>query len=346
MADQPIQPVIIRRYKKYHTSSHGGAWKIAYADFVTAMMAFFLLMWLINVASEETRKGIAEYFSTRVISMKATSAGTGMIEGEVYATQSSKSDQETEIETDTENNSYTDKDNKRNVEPRAKQQSLVSEAVDIANLEKIDSKKNQEKQNQKESSTKPKIVKKTIEQESVTNEEEKEENESEKIAAEKQQQKEALQKIEDNIKTAFNALQKTEEFKHNLIVELTDEGIRIQIVDSSDREMFKSGSSTPAKFTEKIIRTLGKVITKLPNKINITGHTDSRIYNKKGYGNWELSSDRAHSTRRILEDSNVKSDRFVEVNGRADRDPLNKDDTKAPENRRISITVLYAESQK
>ena len=195
--------------------------------------------------------------------------------------------------------------------------------MNVVNLKKVDNKRNSEG------------VDKTLEKE----------QKSEKIADKKLQQKEIRQKIEDNIKTAFNSLQEVNKFKHNLIIELKDEGIRIQIVDSPDHEMFKSGSPIPAKFTEKIIRTLGGIITKLPNKIEITGHTDSRPYQRKGYGNWELSSDRAHSTRRILEESGVKSDLFVEVNGRADTDPLNKNNSKAPENRRVSITILYSEKQ-
>ncbi len=348
------RPIIIRRYRKSHPRPHGGVWKIAYADFVTAMMALFLLMWLINVSTEETKKGISEYFSTSLVSIKSSSVGTGVIEGEVSATKSGNSDQEEVTDANNIYNSYnsniptkedqhitqmlifpsefaasktgdketdhkitTSESNKPSVEHSVKRQDEISENT------KIDNKQYS------------KGINKTLEKE----------QESEKIAVKKLQQKEVHQKIEDNIKTAFNSLQEVEKFKHNLIIELKNEGIRIQIVDSPDHEMFKSGSPIPAKFTEKIIKALGGIITKLPNKIEITGHTDSRPYQKKGYGNWELSSDRAHSTRRILEESGVKSNLFVEVNGRADKDPLNKNNSKAPENRRVSITILYAESE-
>ena len=350
------RPIIIRRYRKSHSRPHGGVWKIAYADFVTAMMALFLLMWLINVSTEETKKGISEYFSTSLVSIKSSSVGTGVIEGEVSATKNGNSDQEEVTDANNRYNSYnsniptkedqhitqmqifpsefaasktgdketdhkittrTSESNKSSVEHSVKRQDEISENT------KIDNKQYSKGTN------------KTLEKE----------QESEKIAVKKLQQKEVRQKIEDNIKTAFNSLQEVEKFKHNLIIELKNEGIRIQIVDSPDHEMFKSGSPIPAKFTEKIIKALGGIITKLPNKIEITGHTDSRPYQKKGYGNWELSSDRAHSTRRILEESGVKSSLFVEVNGRADKDPLNKNNSKAPENRRVSITILYAESE-
>lgn len=397
------QPIIVKKYKKPHHQSHGGAWKIAYADFVTAMMAFFLLMWLVNVATEETKKGIAEYFTSSIISMESAGAGTGMIEGEVSAAQNSSS--ELEIENDSNNKSnaynsnvpkikeqevskmqlypdefasskmgdkdidrqittYTNESDKPNIEHRIKQQGVILEDKNVADLEKIDNKnhgkgvnetknreddekKNQEKQIEGTSLQNSTIIHEQLEQEqSLDSEKSIENKESEKSALEKLQQEEMMQKIENNIKEAFNSLQEIEKFKHNLIIELTDEGIRIQIIDSSDHEMFKSGSPLPVKFTENIISTLGHVLEKLPNKINITGHTDSKPYNRKGYGNWELSSDRAHATRRILENSSIKNERFIEVNGRADRDPFNKKDPAAPENRRISITVLFDELQK
>ena len=396
MADRPI---IIKRYKKAHHLTHGGAWKIAYADFVTAMMAFFLLMWLINVTTEETKKGIAEYFTSSVIVMESASTGTGMIEGETSAVQNGNSEREIEDENNNKSNTYnsnipkmkdqaapriqsypddfapsemgdkdinrkittyTNESNNPNVEHRVERQGAIPEDTNVADLKKIDNKDhgkgadetenidNADKKNQVQSiiAKNLKAIDKQLEQQLTASEKAAEDKELEKAAAEDLQKKEMIQKVEDNIRAAFNSLQEIEKFKHNLIVELTDEGVRIQIVDNSDHEMFKNGSPMPAKFTEKIIKTLGNVLEKLPNKINITGHTDSRPYNKKGYGNWELSSDRAHATRRILENSDIKGSRFIEVNGRADRDPFNKNDPMAPENRRISITVLYDELQK
>lgn len=402
MSDQPI--IIIKKYKKNHHPPHASAWKIAYADFVTAMMAFFLLMWLINVATEDTKKGIAEYFTSSIINIDSASSGTGMMNGETSSPQNGNSEQEIEIENDINNKSNTynsnvpklkdkaapkiqlypddfapsqmgDKDttrkitthtnesNKPKIEHHIKRQDAILEDKDVADLKKSDNKdhgkgsvetrnikeddkKNQEKQIENAEIQNLQVMKKQLEEQLAAIEKNEKNQDSEKAAVGEQRQKEFSQKIEDNIKVAFNSLQEMEKFKHNLIIELTDEGIKIQIVDSSDLEMFKSGSPTPVKFTENIIKTLGKILVKIPNKINITGHTDSKPYNKKGYGNWELSSDRANATRRILENSNIKSDRFIEVNGRADRDPFNEKDTTAPENRRISITILFDDLQK
>ncbi len=299
------KPIIIRKYKKYRHRSNSGAWKIAYADFVTAMMALFLLMWLINVTTDETKKGISEYFTASIIKMESENAGTKAIEGEGSVTQNGDTDQET----------MTDNDQRYNSDSATKNDQDISK----------------NKASTKHSENVDEVVK--------------EDHEVKKIALEKRQRKEELQKVEKTVKNAFNSLQERENFKHNLVIGLTNEGIRIQILDSHDQAMFKSGCSIPMKVTEKIIRALGGILTKLPNKIDITGHTDSKPYCKKAYGNWELSSDRANSTRRILEDSGVKSEQFSEVHGRADRDPLNKSNSNAPENRRVSITILHIDSQ-
>jgi chemotaxis protein MotB len=396
------QPIIIKRYKKTHHRTHGGAWKIAYADFVTAMMAFFLLMWLINVATDETKKGIAEYFTSSIINMESASTGTGMMDGETSAPQNGNSEQEIENDNNNKSNTYNsnvqklkekaapkiqlypddfapsqmgDKDNTRkittytnesnkpNIEHHIKRQGAIPEDKDVADLKKMDDKdhgkgsvetknmkeddkKSQEKQVENAEIKNSKLTKKELEEQLAAIEKAEKSTDSEKVLAEELRQKEIIQKIENNIKAAFNSPQEMKKFKHNLIVELADEGIRIQIVDSPAHEMFKSGSPIPVKFTEGIIKALGKILVNLPNKINITGHADSKPYNKKGYGNWELSSDRAHATRRILEDSNIKSNRFIEVNGRSDRDPFNKKDPTAAENRRISITILFDKLQK
>lgn len=309
MHNNPDQLIVIKRYKKSHKTNHGGAWKIAYADFITSMMALFLLMWLINITTEETRKGISDYFTSSIINMESANVGSGVMTGETASTQNGNNDQE-EQKTD-ENvryNSYTsnvlleNNQQQHNLDNNTKTESLKE--LKEENIEKI----------------------------------------KKEVEAIKQAQTKIRQNIENSIQNAFNSLQEVEKFKHNLIIELTDEGIRIQIVDSSENEMFKTGSPIPVKFTEKIIKTLGGIIATLPNKVEITGHTDSQPYRQKGYSNWELSADRANAARRILEANGVTNDRFDGVSGRADKDSLNKKDPTAPENRRVSITVLYQDS--
>lgn len=383
MAEKPT--IIVKKYKKAGHGYHGGAWKIAYADFVTAMMAFFLLMWLVNSATEEAKKGVAEYFTATVVTSVAASTGTGMMGGEVIDTQSGNS--ELEVINDEENkynfynsnipnnenqlahekklfpNDYASNETgakKANLSNQGKgtiaNQSPKTTVTKEANPQnKLDSNQEKEIKGPKEEKQETTQDKKQQDKSAVTKEENsqnkldstnEEEKKQEAEQNKKQQDKaESLQKIMDNLKQAFNSLEELEKFKHNLIIELTEEGVKIQIIDSSEQEMFKSGSPKPVKYTENVIKAVGKIVSDLPNKINITGHTDSTPYNKKGYSNWELSSDRANATRRILESCNIDGDRFLEVSGKADRDLFNKEDTQAPENRRISITVLYPELQ-
>jgi len=322
------QIIIIKRHKKSHKTNHGGAWKIAYADFITSMMALFLLMWLINITTEETRKGISDYFTSSIINMESANIGSSVMTGETASTQNGNNDQE-EQKTD-ENvryNSYNSNvllQNNQHIQQISPKVAMTSQTANKQGQDNLD--KNIKTESLKE-----------LKQENI-------EEIKKEVEAFKQAQAEIRQNIENSIKNAFNSLQEVEKFKHNLVIELTDEGIRIQIVDSSEHEMFKTGSPIPVKFTETIIKTLGKIVATLPNKVEITGHTDSQPYRQKGYSNWELSADRANSARRILETSGVTNDRFNEVNGRADKDPLNKKDPTAPENRRVSITVLYEDS--
>lgn len=393
------QQIIVKKYKKGHGGHHGGAWKIAYADFVTAMMAFFLMMWLISVSSEETKKGIVEYFTSSVIETKASSAGTALTEGKTAIPPISDSQEETEIEYESNNkaalynlktqdnekknlkiiqqiengqisvnkreanafNKVPKEDSKRkdfdNEKSDKKINSLINEEINLdkKNIEKDNPEKNSRYSVGKEAITE--MIKHKIKNENIDGDKEegmdkhkdeeklknKNDQQSQKALSQSIQDKEKLEEVLETIKKSLNSIKEIAMFKHNLIIELTNEGLKIQIIDSPNHEMFKTGSPEPERSTEQIIQTLGKIIAKLPNKIDITGHTDSQKYAENGYGNWELSSDRAHATRRILEDCSIKHDRFSEVTGRADRDPYNKKNSKAPENRRISITVLYNE---
>ena len=361
--------IIVKKYKKGHHGAHGGAWKIAYADFVTAMMAFFLLMWLISISNEETKKGIAEYFTASILETKASSIGSTLTEGKTALTKNGNQEEDS-TEEDKENTSYTsisevEKEkqiDKSELKPDSLASSqiadsqastkvtLIAEPDKDAKIdkqakshetipdEKIVKLKNTDSNTQLKD---PKELKELNMQEKAAAADQEKNIKEKKASEEDSKEKEKFEKIIKNIQDALNSLKEMDLFKHNLVIELTNEGIKIQIIDSEEHEMFKSGSAAPLKFTEKIIKALGDVIAKIPNKIDITGHTDSKPFNKKGYGNWELSSDRAHTTRRILESCNIKNERFAQVNGRADRDPFNKKNLDAPENRRISITILY-----
>jgi chemotaxis protein MotB len=130
------------------------------------------------------------------------------------------------------------------------------------------------------------------------------------------------------------------ELSKNIIIEQNDDGLNIQLVDQEGRAMFAGSSPDPLPRTQHLLDTVAKVIQQLPNRISISGHTDTSAPSRSGYSNWDLSADRANASRRILEKAGVESDRIFQVAGKGDREPLYPDDPDLPANRRISITLM------
>jgi chemotaxis protein MotB len=238
-----------RRVKKAraHGGHHCGAWKVAYADFVTAMMALFLVLWLVSQADMKLKQQIAQYFRSPGV--------FDSMEGGILS-------QAKKVSNEPEN--LTSKDD---------EQALFSVAQAL----------------QKQFSTRPEF----------------------------------------------------ERFKDQVQIAVSDEGLKIQLIDKADRVSFPSGSAELTADAITIITEIAAGICVLPNKINIGGHTDSRVFpTANGYTNWELSTDRANAARRVLEAGCVKPDQIRRIVGFADTDPLVPNDPYAPANRRISITVL------
>lgn len=272
------QPIIVKKIKKGGHGHHGGAWKLAYADFVTAMMAFFLLMWLLGTTEPSIRQGIAEYFQDPWKPSLRGGANTGdatsliqgggddvtQSEGQVKLTEHGK-----EAVTAEASNKDTEDD---------------AERLDINHL------------------------------------------------------KELKEKIDKLIET--NPL--LNQFKNQLKIDMTLEGLRIQVVDQDNRPMFRTASSKMESYAAEILEQMAPVINELPNKISISGHTDSIPFpgNGQGYTNWELSTDRANSARKELIRGGLKEDRFMRVVGLASSVPMDKENAADPINRRISIIVM------
>lgn len=277
MSDDSQRPIIVKKIKKGGHGHHGGAWKIAYADFVTAMMAFFLLMWLLGSTTKATRQGIADYFQTplKVALMGGEGAGdaTSLIKG--------------------------------GGEDLTRATGQVKRGAD-----------------QTKSVFRPNrdLTRKSAEQ----------------IELEKLQQMKL--KLEKKIKND----PQLKYFKNQLRLDLTSEGLRIQIVDAKNRPMFDSGRAEPRPYAREIISAIAGVLNDVPNKISLSGHTDATPYpsGDKNYSNWELSADRANSARRELIKAGLKPDKMLRVVGLADAVPLEPDKPYSPINRRISIIVL------
>ncbi len=274
MADDTQRPIVIKRIKKGGGGHHGGAWKIAYADFVTAMMAFFLLMWLLGSTTKAQMEGIAEYFRTplKVALMGGSGAGesTSILQG-----------------------------GGDDLTRRAGQ-------VKSGDLNPDQARRIHER------------------------------DEAAKLA---QMKAKLEQLIESNAKL--------KQFKKQLKLDITSEGLRIQIVDDQNRPMFDSGSAVMKPYTREILREIGKTLNELPNKISLSGHTDAVQYvtGERGYSNWELSADRANASRRELVAGGLEEGKILRVVGLGSAVPFDRTNPNAPVNRRISIIVMNKKAE-
>ncbi|KFA58346.1 hypothetical protein A9G48_01935 [Gilliamella sp. wkB18] len=267
--------IITRKKSGHGEGHHGGSWKIAYADFMTAMMALFLVMWLIANSTPQQLQGIAEYFRTPLI--LGQNGGNNI------------SDSESPIPGGGEDVT----------------QQLGEERNDIAHLE--------------------------------------EQYELEKKHLEQIELIETARKIFE----IFEIDPRLKKLAPNLIIELTEMGLRIQILASDDKPMFDIGSAAIDPNMREILRALAPIINSLTNKITLSGHTDERQYitGDRGYSNWELSADRANSSRRELIAGGLDSGKIIRIIALADTVGLNNPNYSNDANRRISILILNKAAQ-
>jgi chemotaxis protein MotB len=323
------RPVLIVKRKGGHGDHghHGGAWKVAYADFVTAMMAFFLLLWLLNVTTEEQKLGIANYFMPDSVS-RSNSGGGGVLGGQtispgemtrvagglVMSIPMKPEAEEAEDPADTADESQPPERN----QPKVPGQRVLADGRDVGPDVNRDANRD------------------------VNRDVGRHPNEKEIQEARVRQEEEAFKKAEFDLKQAIQDIPELRQLAQNLIIDRTPEGLRIQIVDQGRYSMFPLGSASPLDHTKKLMNLVAQVVQKTPNKIAVTGHTDSLPFaNANGaYGNWELSTDRANSSRRLLTESGMPAARISRVVGKADQDPLFAENPADPRNRRISIVLL------
>jgi len=276
-----LQPIIIKRVKKSGHAAHGGAWKIAYADFVTAMMAFFLLMWLLGSTTEGDKKGIADYFQSPLKVAMAGGSGSG------------------------DSNSVL----------KGGGESLTSTVGQIKKGE-VEATRN------------------TINLHKLK---------EEQIRAEASR----LEDLKQEIQQKLQSNERLKEVSSQIRLDMTRDGLRIQIVDDQNRPMFPSGSAQIAPYMKDLLHEIGSVLTEVPNRLTLEGHTDAQPFpgGDRGYSNWELSSDRANASRRELIAGGLADDRVLRVQGLASSQPFDTRDPLAPANRRISIIVMNREAE-
>ena len=269
MSDE--QSIIIKRLNKCPHVAHGGAWKIAFADFMTATAAFFLMLWVLGGTNDEEMKAMAEFFRDPTV---IESSPMSLVE--------------------------------------SKEAGRTSDAmIDMGGFK--DSPKGQE---------------------------------GDEDGSGKAQEKAQMEAMKLELEQKIAESETLNELKEQLKIDVTPNGLQVQILDDRKRPMFGSGVDLPKEYASKLLQEVGKVLSSTNNKISIAGHTDSSGYHDSSeYTNWELSADRANAARRLLLDGGVNSDRIAQAVGMADTVPFDKENPYNPRNRRISIIVLNKEAE-
>ncbi|VAW77367.1 Flagellar motor rotation protein MotB [hydrothermal vent metagenome] len=291
------QPIIVKKINKGGHGHHGGAWKVAMADFAIAMMAFFMVMWLLGGTSVEQKAAISSYFKNPSLTEgKSHVAAQGQMGPGGASTSMIKLGGTMELPKG-EGQRVLEKSNHDNGDPRntGRNTRRASRSANLNNMS---------------------------------------------VKAERQHYKKITKNIEQSFKKA--ALKR---FKDQLLIDITDDGLRIQIIDKTKRPMFSSGSSRLQAYADKILNELGLIINKANSKISITGHTDAKPYTDRiDYSNWELSADRANTARRAMLDGGLKWHLVARIIGMGSSILLDRKNPKNPINRRISILVLNAKA--
>lgn len=279
--EAPDKQRIIKRVNRSGHSSHGGQWKIAYADFVTAMMSFFLLMWLLGSTTQGDLEGIAEYFKTP---LKVALAG-GRGSGDSSSIVNSGGKDLTRRMGQVKKGEIPDR--KRTINLRVAETEL--ERLEFAKL----------------------------------------------------------RAIKTNLEQVFDRNAALRDFRKQLLLDITSEGLRIQIVDAQNRPMFANGSAELLPHMREILDEIGRTLNSVPNKVSLSGHTDAKPYanGEKGYSNWELSADRANASRRELIRAGMDEGKIVRVVGLSSAVLFDKSDPLNPMNRRISIIVMNKKAE-
>ena len=309
--------VIIRRNEVVEGGHHGGAWKVAYADFVTAMMAFFLLMWLLNATTQEQKRGLADYFSpTSHLATGASGSGAPLGGRTPNSEGNMVSDKGAVDLTHTQPYPVTDDDDTGDMPaqqapskvPGTATQPSASDGGASAGRKPNDS---------------------NVARES-----------GDKQLDNERRERREFEHAATQIRDAVAADPGLADLAKQLAIDITPEGLRIQLLDADRTPMFSTGSSLLNDRARAVLAKITPVLLKMPESITIAGHTDSAPYRGSDKTNWDLSADRANATRRLLVDAGLPETRVRSVTGNADRDPLITNDPLASANRRISIVLL------
>lgn len=276
MSDDSTRPIVIKRIKKAAGGHHGGAWKLAYADFVTAMMAFFLLMWLLGSTSKGDLQGIADYFQNPLLVANKGGSGTGDSSSVIMGGGKDLTRQAGQV-------------HKGDIESNKKAINLKETNAEFRRLER-----------------------------------------------------EALEGLKKKLEKMISDTPQLRQFKNQILLDITSEGLRIQIVDEQNRPMFDLSSAELKPYSKDLLRQIGLALNAVPNRVSLAGHTDAAQFSggDKGFSNWELSANRANASRRELILGGMDENKILRVVGQSSTLLFDKNDPLNPVNRRISIVVL------
>ncbi len=332
--------VIIRKEEVVEGGHHGGAWKVAYADFVTAMMAFFLLMWLLNATTEAQRKGLADYFSPNSV-LSHNSSGTGQPFGgrtafsegamlsDLGSPQVTVGQQPVVDQVEDDNSDVVVQSRPHRDDPKSKEPDLGG----------LPPPKPPPRLVRNAAPAGPMAVTATT---AGHGDAPRKPNEAELRAELEKREMQAFEQAAQQIREAVSNDPQLQELARQLMIDMTPEGLRIQIRDADREPMFPLGSAVPNDKARLLLQKVAPVLARLTQDISIAGHTDAAPFAGSGRTNWELSADRANATRRLLVEAGLEGPRIRSVTGNAERDPAVPTDPLAAANRRIAIVVLRA----
>jgi chemotaxis protein MotB len=313
--------IIIVKKKGGHGGHHGGAWKVAYADFVTAMMAFFMVMWLVNSAASPTRENIASYFRKPGIFEHGSGVplmigGAGILPD---AFAPNLATQERKFTSGMQQVPMTKRSGEEDAIKKSQEKLRGESGKGVLEGGKSDSSGFGIKENSYRGKGKG----------------------SNPLALEQ-----IKQQLASEIKKQLAGIPELSKLLGTVDIKVEADGINIEIMDSVKESMFEVGSSTINPLAKAAFLKIAEVIKPVPNSVDIIGHTDAKPFGRgfKGYTNWELSADRANSARRLMEEAGIPAERIGAVVGKADRELKVIENPNAEQNRRITMKIKFPKS--
>jgi chemotaxis protein MotB len=331
--------IIIRREEVVEGGHHGGAWKVAYADFVTAMMAFFLLMWLLNFTTPEQREGLADYFSPNSL-LAHNRSGFGKPFGGITPNVSGSfvSDKGAVRVVQAKPHPYVDAADEGDGPPASEETAGTTPVPGAGSGQgeathpyRLLNRPSAEVAGQA-SAPQPVAERSLLPM--------KADEISQLATSPAAKERAAFEQAAKQIRDLVRSDPDLAALGHQLAVDITPQGLRVQLLDADNRPMFDTGSSTPSPWTRALLAKVVPALLRLPEPVSIAGYTDAQPFRGGDRTNWELSSDRANATRRLLVEAGLPESRLQGVSGHADHELLLPADPMAAANRRVAITVL------